>query len=157
MTTPGVPDPTRELEHDHVRFSKHVSGLRALAEAAQGSGGLSRSLLQLREELFLHFAREEEGLFPFVATHLPGTRETVDRLVASHDGLCGSLSRMVHLVQRSKPGELAQHETTFMELLDRFESLYTKHSLEEVTFLRELGPRLTVAQRQELEELVRGL
>lgn len=152
-------DPVQDFEHDHARFSRLVSELHehVLAGQQQSSSmqdAVLPALEHLREDLFHHYAREEEGLFPYIVERLPETREAVGRLVASHDGICGTLSRMVHL---ARVDDFDAHLAAFVGLFERFESVYADHAREEVAFLRDLGPRLTAQQREELRDLVRGL
>lgn len=153
------PDPIQEFEHDHARFSKLVSELREHVLAAQrGASGIDEAVLpaleHLREDLFLHYAREEEGLFPYIVERLPETRDAVGKLVAAHDGICGTLSRMVH---RAGGDDRDADLGAVVSLFERFESAYADHAREEVGFLRDLGPRLTAQQRDELRDLLRGL
>lgn len=61
-------DTLDDLAHDHADLNRRVlelgAQLRALQRAGAGPAGLEATLSELRERLFLHFAREEEGLFP---------------------------------------------------------------------------------------------
>jgi hypothetical protein len=152
-------DAILELDHDHVELTKLVTELHGLLERARAGEAAAvqedfAALLEgLRDDLFLHFAREEEGLFPFLASRLPDVRETVSAIEAVHDGICGTLSRVTHLAARG----LVEHLDALAVLFDRFEANYLAHAREERAFLRRVGPRLGAAQRAELAELVKGL
>src|SRR5689334_3412991 len=110
-------DPVRELTHDHADLNRRVRELGAqlaTAAAASARAGAAASdrpgrarlagvMRDLREQLFLHFAREEEGLFPFVADCLPELGERVGAMAVAHDAICGSLARMVHIATTGTP------------------------------------------------------
>jgi iron-sulfur cluster repair protein YtfE (RIC family) len=151
-------DPVQTFEHDRVRCSNLVRALGA-QRAVSRRKPVSRKRLvkvieRLRDKLFTHFAREEEGLFPFIVALLPDAGETVDRLIGAHDAICGSLSHLLLLT--SQPGgdtDLA----AFDALLTSFNELYTEHADTEMTLLQELGERLDETQRTKLRQLIRGL
>jgi iron-sulfur cluster repair protein YtfE (RIC family) len=83
---------------------------------------LSEQVKLFDDELLHHFAREEEGLFPFVRTHVPAKADAVDRLVEGHDLICGAIVRLIHLVDAGgDPSALAGH-------YERFETAYSRHS-----------------------------
>jgi iron-sulfur cluster repair protein YtfE (RIC family) len=154
-------DPIGEFEHTHERlgalvlqFSGLAAGLSRGASFTNDSRDtFERVLTELREELLLHFAREEEGLFPYVYEHLPLERERVQRVVMAHDGICGAVLRLTHLVQQDP----SAHIPAFTLIFERFQKLYAEHSLLETELLRSLGERLDARQRREVAELARGL
>src|SRR5262249_25407142 len=115
-------DPIETLEHDHAQCSNLVLALDRQVEMSRRKP-LAREQLtvlmeQLRDALFTHCAREEEGLFPFIVRHLPDARRTVERLIAAHDALCGSLSRLPLLTCRAGDEAVALDEP-----LQRFHSV----------------------------------
>jgi hypothetical protein len=138
------------LEHDHVTLSQAVAELRA--QAAAGRPGFPDDefigkLQKLAEELFEHFAREEEGLFPFISKALPDQAEAIAQMQAAHDRICGAASRIAQLGDRPS-AELA------LSLFQRFDAEYTGHAQREAEFLRSLSSRLTKAQRSELASVL---
>jgi iron-sulfur cluster repair protein YtfE (RIC family) len=150
-------DPVQDLVHDHGDIHRRVltlgAAIRAL-EAGDGDGlalALVSGLTELRELLFLHFAREEEGLFPFVSEAVPELADQVQAMALAHDAICGGLARMVHLATAN--AELAVIATVF----GRFEAAYASHARAEVELLGALGHRLEPAELARLAELVRGL
>jgi iron-sulfur cluster repair protein YtfE (RIC family) len=151
-------DPVQAFEHDHVRCSTLVRALGERMEMLRRKPFSRRQLIslieQLRDELFLHFAREEEALFPLIVHQLPHARKTVDRLIATHDAICGTLSRLLLLA--SQPGSDASF-ASFEKLLKRFNTFYAEHATTEVTLLREVDEHLDARQREELRELTQGL
>lgn len=66
-------DPVRDLAHDHADLNRRVLALAAAFGTCSrtpdaSAESLAPKLVELRETLFLHFVREEEGLFPFMWT-----------------------------------------------------------------------------------------
>lgn len=161
LTSPGdgPRDPVAEFQHDHGSLNELVRALGALVRKADSDASagqrehVANALSELREELFLHFAREEEGLFPFVSATLPDLHETVTRMVAAHDGICGTVARMTHIVSIGEGDVTGQLAAIFA----RFETAYAEHARREYALLDQIGPRLSAEQRAELAELVRGL
>ena len=135
------------LAHDHADLNVRILAVAArIREGA--SEGLAAELRDIREHLFLHFAREEEGLFPFVAQNLPDLADRVEAMTIAHDAICGALARMCRL---------AAGDGAMTALLDRFETSYAEHARAEAALLRELDERLDASQRAQLAELVAGL
>jgi iron-sulfur cluster repair protein YtfE (RIC family) len=146
-------DPVLELMHDHEDLNHLVRDIAALVRGdglAAAMPGLAAQLVELREHLFLHFAREEEGLFPYVATALDDLADEVAAMVSAHDTVCGAVARMIHAAQASDPAPIAG-------LFERFEVSYTLHARAERTLLQRLADRLSPGQRAELVLLLRGL
>jgi iron-sulfur cluster repair protein YtfE (RIC family) len=150
-------DPVQDLVHDHADINRRVfavgSAIRAL-DRQDGDGmalALVKPLGELRELVFLHFAREEEGLFPFVSETVPELIDQVHAMELAHDAICGGLARMYHLAVAN--AELA----TILAVFTRFETTYASHAEVEAGLLHTLNGRLDPAQRAQLAELVRGL
>jgi hypothetical protein len=167
-------DPVRELSHDHSELNRRVLELGGEigGSAPRAPAALAGVLEELREHLFLHFAREEEGLFPFVAEAVPELAEQVAAMAVAHDAVCGALARMVYLARaalpppRAAPGGPAapgapaaptDDAGQLRTLFERFESAYIEHARAEAAVLAVLDQRLDAAQRARLAELVRDL
>ena len=96
-------DPVQDLVHDHADINRRVFALGSTIRALDRDGGNGMALAlvtrlgELRELLFLHFAREEEGLFPLVTELQPDLAEQVRAMALAHDAICGGLARMYHL------------------------------------------------------------
>lgn len=151
----GRPQGLEELEHDHAALNRRVLDIAALLREGRGSlARLATALVELREQLFLHFAREEEGLFPYVSRALPDLAGDLGAMAAAHDGICGTLARMAHLVEG---GGDADHLDLLGDLFARFQGSYADHAQGERELLRTLHGRLSAAQREELAALIRGL
>jgi DUF438 domain-containing protein len=155
--TDAINDPVQDLVHDHADINRRVfalgSTIRAL-DCEDGKGmalALVTRLGELRELLFLHFAREEEGLFPFVSESVPELASQVRAMALAHDAICGGLARMYHLAATN--AEVTTITTVFM----RFEAAYASHAEVEAQLLRSLTGRLDPEQRARLGALVRGL
>jgi iron-sulfur cluster repair protein YtfE (RIC family) len=150
-------DPVQDLVHDHADINRRVlalgSAIRAL-DRDEGDGmalALVTQLGVLRELLFLHFAREEEGLFPFVSETVPELTDQVHAMALAHDTICGCLARMYHLATANTA------ITTVLAVFTRFETAYASHAEVEARLLHTLSTRLGHEQRAQLAELVRGL
>jgi iron-sulfur cluster repair protein YtfE (RIC family) len=150
-------DPVQELVHDHADINRRVLALGAAIRALDhpDGNGMATALVprlgELRELLFLHFAREEEGLFPFVSETVPELAGRIPAMAMAHDAICGGLARMYHLA--SANAELAHVQGVFA----RFEAGYASHADAEAELLHELTVRLDAGQRGRLADLVRGL
>ena len=150
-------DPVQDLVHDHADINRRVFALGATIRTLDRDDGQGMALAlvtrlgELRELLFLHFAREEEVLFPFVAEVVPDLAEPVHAMALAHDAICGGLARMYHLA--STNAELGQ----ITSLFTRFEAAYATHAETEAELLKTLSARLDSEQRARLWELVRGL
>ena len=150
-------DPVQELVHDHADINRRVLALGSAIRALDRNDGNGMALAlvsllgELRELLFLHFAREEEGLFPFVVDTVPELAGQVHAMALAHDAICGGLARMYHLA--SANADL----TVILAVFARFEAAYASHAETEAELLHQLSARLDPAQRTRLAELVRGL
>ncbi len=147
-------DPVATLSHDHGELNRRVLDLGGLIRGL-AAGADARTLVEplrdLREMLFLHFAREEEGLFPFVTDQVGELADQVHVMELAHDTICGSLARMVHLASTNASLVL------LLQLFDRFENAYAAHATTEAELLAELDSKLDPAQRARLAQLVEGL
>jgi iron-sulfur cluster repair protein YtfE (RIC family) len=150
-------DPVQDLVHDHADINRRVFALGSTIRALDRDGGNGMALAlvtrlgELRELLFLHFAREEEGLFPLVAELVPDLAQQVHAMELAHDAICGALARMYHLAAAN--ADLP----TIINVFLRFEAAYSSHAEVEAELLNALGSRLDPGQRARLSELVRGL
>lgn len=148
-------DPVATLVHDHAAINRILLELsremEALRRGDEVSPDFADELHALRDLLFLHFAQEEEGLFPFVAEALPALSEQVQSMAAAHDGICGGLSRLIHML------ETQADRTTTLSVFERFELAYAEHAHLETQLLTVVDRDVSPAQRAQLAELVRGL
>ncbi|MBX3156368.1 MAG: hemerythrin domain-containing protein [Deltaproteobacteria bacterium] len=149
----AVADAVEDLVHDHADLNRRVLALGAAVPQLDRAAlaGFAAQLEALRELLFLHFAREEEGLFPFVSDCEADLADQVNAMASAHDTICGALARMCHLASSgAEPGTLAL-------VFQRFESAYAAHARTEADLLDELGRRLSPEQREQLAAIVDGL
>lgn len=150
-------DPVQDLVHDHADINRRVLALGSTIRALDRDDGdgmalaLVSRLGELREQLFLHFAREEEGLFPFVSEAVPDLADQVHAMALAHDAICGGLARMCHLAAAN--AEIA----TIAAVFTRFEIAYASHAEVEARLLDRLSGRLDHEQNARLADLVRGL
>src|SRR5688572_32711305 len=94
------------MTHDHADLNRRVLAIGARLRATSGevsAAPLAGELDALREHLFMHFAREEEGLFPFVVRCVPELDAQVTAMEIAHDTICGGLARMCQLAAMAAP------------------------------------------------------
>jgi hypothetical protein len=144
-------DAIAQLAHDHGELNRRVLGIGVQIRKQVGTDAIVEPLMQLRDHLFLHFAREEEGLFPFVTEHVPELVEQIHAIELAHDTICGALARMVHLASTGAA------LTAIAPLFDRFENSYATHAQGEAELFATLATRLDADQRAVLAALVEGL
>lgn len=143
-----MPDGLLPIRHDHAALNRRVLDASALVAARASSETLAAALVDLREELFAHFAEEEEGLFPFVAQVLPSLAARVHEMTIAHDAICAALSRACYAAQAS-----ADHLASY----ERFEEAYAVHARSESDLLDRLRGMLDEAQRDRLAQLIAEL
>jgi iron-sulfur cluster repair protein YtfE (RIC family) len=150
-----VSDPISRLTHDHGELNARVLDLAAQLRAHSDGGALDdevwKGLVDLRDQLFLHFAREEEGLFPFISEVAPDLAQHVHRMETAHDTICGALARLCHLAETDGPA------TIMTPLFERFQQVYADHASAEAALLHSLDRRLDGGQREHLAALVAGI
>lgn len=157
-------DPIKKLEHDHVPVGQLLEQLldcfAAIERGKQPADAMhamfSEALSDMSDELLEHFAREEEGLFPLLLRELPALEPQVEAVQSAHDGICGALVRISHLVQRG-PAHFAEHFAHVRVLFERFQQAYAAHARDERTLLRQADQQLNDQQRAELAGLLEGL
>jgi hypothetical protein len=154
-----LPHPLSLLEHDHAQLTRLIAALHAEVVTLKEAGSpfepmaddLVQALVALGEELFEHFAREEEGLFPFVVERVPDLAPDVAALVEGHDRICGAASRLLALRGRSPtPATIDLAASLFQRLVEA----YAEHSGRELALLSALAPRLDAAAREEIAPLI---
>lgn len=138
----------QQLEHDHTALSQQVESLRKLVREDSREIFVSK-LDAVMNDLFEHFAREEEGLFPYILEQFPDQADAIAQLQAAHDRICGAASRIAALS--------AEQSDLAVTLFQRFDAEYTGHAQREAEFLRSLGARLSTDQQKALVEILRSL
>ena len=144
-------DPFSALERNREELDRDV---RELAAFLGGSGvatlpaHLAGMIADVRDELVVHFVREEEGLFPVLARHAE-LEPAVDRLIAIHDEICATASRLVYLAQS---GSLID---TLIPIFRRFEAAYARNVDGERSLLERAAGTLTPAERADLAHILR--
>jgi iron-sulfur cluster repair protein YtfE (RIC family) len=146
-----IQDALATLIHDHADLNRQVLEIGALISSDEPIVVAKTKLDNLREQLFLHFAREEEGLFPFVTDHLPDLADRVHSMEVAHDTICGAIARMCHLLAAGTTA------VSLGGLYDRFAAAYAGHARMEGELLQSLHDRLDEEQRVALAALVRDL
>lgn len=140
-------DPILQLVHDHRELSGLIVAVHeALARIDRGQSKLEDELHEIgdgveafREALLEHFAREQEGLLPFVVSRLPAYRDRSDGLIVDHDRIAEALTKLASSLHALTGATLAAWKLE----LARFEELYTAHSKTENAFLDEVARALS--------------
>ena len=139
--------PLQELAHDHRELNDLLVAVHeAIARIEKGVSKLEDELHEMtdgleafREELLEHFAREQEGAFPWLANRLPDERTRVDELIAQHDRIAESLNAVIK--DLAKPDQSAS-TISWSQALTRFEKLYAEHSKTELAFFNDITTAL---------------
>lgn len=151
-----------QLEHDHLIVEKIVSDLR---EAIQSALRGERDPLELRdtfseflsvadEELFEHFDREEQVVFPFLTETIPNAADSIQRLENAHDRMCGAMVRMQRILDEDGDTHFLESFDALVALFTRFDANFGRHSREELNLFRTLGEQLTPEQLATLKDLL---
>ena len=152
-----APDPLLALEHDHVHLSRLVADLRSgFDQGDVDPDEIAATLAALRDDLFEHFGREEEVLFPYLMETLPDLRSAIARLEDAHDRICGAVSRL-HSVAAKGSSALREQHALAEQLFRRFDTDYVEHARHESELLRSLAARLSDEQRLHVRTLMRGV
>jgi len=154
-----LPHPLSLLEHDHSHLSRQIAALHVEVAALRASStpiepmadDLVQALVVLSEELFEHFAREEEGLFVVIRRLAPDLAPVVATLVEGHDRICGVASRLLAL--RDRPATEGTIDLA-ASLFQRLYNAYSEHSGCEIDLLTTLARRLDAAGRAEVAALL---
>jgi hemerythrin-like domain-containing protein len=152
-----VVDPIQELAHDHRETSELLIAIHdALGRLDRGQSNVEDEVHEigdgaeaLREALLDHFAREQEGLFPFAVKNLPSVSERVDAMVADHDRIAEALTV---LVREWSHAAATLDLGAWRTLLGSFEELYAAHTKAELAFLEDVAGAL-VNNRGATEQL----
>lgn len=155
----SLEDPIGDLTHDHGALSTLVLAVRAsLNRLERGettpvklADDLGDGTAALHDALLVHFAREEEGLFPFVVDELPAMKSRAEALRAEHDAICGAAADLMQAARLLYTGGGVVACTATMV---RFEELYATHSQVELTFLKDVGAALSVVAREKLRAIL---
>ena len=153
-------DPLAELSHDHGHLGALVLGVQATllrierAELTfeEGVDELDDGVEALNSALVEHFAREEEGFFPFIESHVIALRPRVEALRTDHDAvfrLVDDLSRAVRQGVRDGVGFAACLST-----FERFQELYAKHAQAELAMLVDVGASVDDDAREKLRTIL---
>lgn len=140
-------DPIEALAHDH----RELNGLLVAVHEALSRIDRKQSKLEdevheirdgvevFREALLEHFAREQEGVLPFVLSRFSDVESRIDRLIAEHDRIAECLNKLVVEVAQVD----AESDTSrFRAELTRFDELYANHAKTELAFFADIMKRL---------------
>jgi iron-sulfur cluster repair protein YtfE (RIC family) len=158
-----VVDPLRELAHDHRELTGLLVAVHeALSRVERGVSKLEDELHEIgdgveafREALLEHFAREQEGLLPFVLKHVPAAGARVDAIILEHDRIGEALTLLVNELSGDVGPAAALGK--WRATLARFEELYGTHTKSELAFFQEISASLAAdpAATEQLRTLLR--
>ena len=154
-----------EIVDDHGGFTRSVDALAALVarveSGASGAEGVHedfvRHCARLHDELLEHFGVEEECIFPFLAHEFPELQSEITQLEASHDKICGSLERLLHLSRRGGVPAFVGSFPQVTHVFRRFHAAYRGHVARESQLLTEAATNMDPAQRARLDDAADGL
>lgn len=152
-----------QLLHDHVPLSKALTELRGILAETEGQAPsreahakFAAGVRRMRDDLIEHFAKEEEGLFPFLIDALPAMQRDIAALAAAHDGICGAAVRLAALSERDTAA-FGKAVAQVRALFARFEMAYAEHSKAEQAVLSRVAQGLSEEQRRLVADLARDL
>lgn len=151
-----------QLEHDHLIVEKMVDDLREGIQAVlRGESDplelrdtFSEFLSIADEELYEHFDREEQVVFPFLLANVPDAAESIRRLEYAHDRMCGAMSRMQRIVSELDDGDYTENFDALVALFARFDANFGRHSREEIALFHTLGEQLDADELATLKKLL---
>jgi hemerythrin-like domain-containing protein len=146
-----VPHPLRELAHDHRDLNELIVAVNeALTRLDRRTSRIEDELHEIRDgieafrdALLEHFAREQEGLLPFVVGRLPAFEERSQGLIVEHDRIAATLSdvaRDIARIDETSAGEASM--ATWRVAFARLEELYVAHARSELAFLEDVATAL---------------
>ncbi len=163
MNSTEQSDPIEQLTHDHGHLSELVQAVATLLarmeHAEEMSEGAFDELVHaveiLRDALLSHFAREEEGLFPFVDHEVPALAPQVAALLADHDAVIARAADLIRAAERAAAAGVGY--ALCVSTYDRFVEIYAAHAQSEQALLRAVDAALDAAARAALRALLRAI
>lgn len=151
-----------QLEHDHLVIERMVeelrediqSALRGECDPVELLDNFVEFLSAADEELFEHFDREEQVVFPFLLENVPDAAESIRRLEYAHDRMCGAVSRMQRMVSEGDQQTFLENFDGLVALFARFDANFGRHSREEIALFHTLGQQLTSSQLATLQQML---
>lgn len=160
MTSKDHIDPIEQLTHDHGHLGALVQAvagaLARIEQADELSEGAIDELVHgaetLRVALLEHFAREEEGLFPFVDKQVPALRPQVAGLLADHDAVIARTGDLIRAAEHTAGTGVGYAQC--VSSYDRFVEVYAGHAQSEQALLRAVDAALGAEARAALRALL---
>lgn len=150
-----------QLEHEHRLVENIINDMRGAIDQVLRE---ERAPVDLRhtfdefsaiadDELYGHFDREEQVLFPFLLENFPDAKDAIRRLENGHDRMCGALSRMQRLLAQDEAAIENNFDTIAM-LFARFDANFTQHVDQERELLQAMSQRLDEEQLKKLAAML---
>jgi len=163
MSKTAGSDPIEQLTHDHGHLSVLVQAAAATLVRMERAEEMSEEAIDelvhavetLRDSLLHHFSREEEGLFPFVNTHVPALSAQVAELLADHDAVIARTSDLIRAAGQAVGTGVGY--ALCVSTYDRFVEVYAAHAQSEQTLLRAVDAALDKSARATLRVLLEAI
>ncbi len=126
--------------------------LRGERAAGDIADEVSAFLEVAEEEIFEHFDREEQALFPFLRTVMSDMEASIARLERGHDTMCGVITRISRIA--GSENALTENFETLVALFARFDANFVSHSEAEWSIIRRIAEQLNADERRRLGELL---
>ena len=156
-------DPIEQLTHDHGHLSSLVQMAAVVLVRMEHAEEMSDAAIDelvhavesLRDALLVHFAREEEGLFPFVDARVPALRAQVAELLADHDAVLARTSELIRAAGLAEGTGVGF--ALCLSTYDRFVEVYAAHAQAEQALLRAVDAALDAEARKALRALLEAI
>ncbi len=163
MISMNQSDPIEQLTHDHGHLSALVQAAAAMLVRMERAEEMSEEAIDelvhavesLRDALLSHFAREEEGLFPFVDTKVPALAPQVAELLADHDAVIARTAELIGAAELAAGTGVGY--ALCVSTYDRFVEVYAAHAQSEQTLLRAVDAALDADARAALRALLQAV
>ena len=156
-------DPIEQLTHDHGHLSELVQTAAALLARMERAEEMSEGAIDelvhavetLRDALLSHFAREEEGLFPFVDQKVPALAPQVAALLGDHDAVIARTADLIRAAEQAAASGVGY--ALCVSTYDRFVEVYAAHAQSEQALLRAVDAALDTEARSVLRALLEAI
>lgn len=163
MSSTEQSDPIEQLTHDHGHLSELVQSAAALLARMERAEEMSEGAIDelvhavetLRDALLSHFAREEEGLFPFVDQKVPALGPQVAALLADHDAVLARTADLMGAAEQAAASGVGY--ALCVSTYDRFVEVYAAHAQSEQALLRAVDAALDAEARSVLRALLEAI
>ena len=156
-------DPIEQFTHDHGHLGSLVQTVASTLARTERAAEMSEAVIDelvhsvelLRDSLLAHFAREEEGLFPFIEANVPALASRVSQLLADHDAVIQRATELIRTVSAAEQAQVGH--ASCVTAYDRFVEVYAGHHQAEQSLLVAVDAALDESHRKELRGLLEAI